>query len=217
MGTIIFDIDGTLVQSFEYDARFYMQAVRDVYGPVEFRTQWDQYAHVTDSGILAQLLEDNKIQRDDEQVQAVRDRFYNLTETYLEQNPSLPTQGALETFHNLCEDEAWRVGIATGGWRHTAQAKLRSAGFSVSETPMVSSDDHYDRTEIMKRCRQAVGSDSGQTIYVGDGPWDLRASSRLGWSFIAVGPALQGKHDPWIERFDSPDWEQAIHVASATV
>ena len=51
MYLILFDIDGTLVDSNEFDSEFYVQAVRKVLR-IEVGDDWSAYQHVTDGGIL---------------------------------------------------------------------------------------------------------------------------------------------------------------------
>ena len=59
MHAIVFDIDGTLLKSAAVDDELYRRAVSAVLGPVRFRNSLALYDHVTDSGILAQVLIDN--------------------------------------------------------------------------------------------------------------------------------------------------------------
>ncbi|MCY3773279.1 MAG: hypothetical protein OXG98_14835 [Gemmatimonadetes bacterium] len=57
----IFDIDGTLVESSGFEDELYVAAVRDVLGNVCIRERWSTYRHVTDTGILRQIMEENRI------------------------------------------------------------------------------------------------------------------------------------------------------------
>ena len=59
MNAVIFDIDGTLVQSAKVDDELYRQSITSVFGQVQFRPSSSDYEFVTDSGILSQLLDDN--------------------------------------------------------------------------------------------------------------------------------------------------------------
>ena len=52
MIAVIFDIDGTLVESAGFEDDLYVAAVRDVLGDVCIRKTWNTYRHVTDTGIL---------------------------------------------------------------------------------------------------------------------------------------------------------------------
>ncbi len=58
----MFDIDGTLVDSVGFDSRYYADAVRSVLN-VEIDDTWRPYKHVTDSGILEELLASREFDR----------------------------------------------------------------------------------------------------------------------------------------------------------
>ena len=57
----IFDIDGTLVESSGFDGDCYFSAIRDVLGEVYIHDNRGKYKNVTDTGILRQIMEENKI------------------------------------------------------------------------------------------------------------------------------------------------------------
>ncbi|MEM1179089.1 MAG: HAD family hydrolase [Acidobacteriota bacterium] len=210
MQSVIFDIDGTLIESTDFDSRLYRQAVTDVLGAVTIRDDWDDYRHVTDGGILRELLEENGISSSASAFGAVKERFIDLVESHLGLEPCTPVRGAAELLRQLDNSETHQIGLATGGWRRTAVAKLESAGLDFAGIPFCSSDDAEDRQEIMRRCLQNIPKPTGSVVYVGDGPWDLRASKGLGWGFIAVGDRLQKIHEPWIRDFARGELEAVL-------
>ena len=57
----IFDINGTLVENSGFDGDCYFSAIRDVLGEVYIHDNWGTYKNVTDTGILQQIMEENKI------------------------------------------------------------------------------------------------------------------------------------------------------------
>lgn len=61
MINVIFDVDGTLVDSYGLDTELYCRAVNEVLGQASIRKDWAEYTHVTDAGILAEILQDNDI------------------------------------------------------------------------------------------------------------------------------------------------------------
>jgi phosphoglycolate phosphatase-like HAD superfamily hydrolase len=211
MNTIIFDIDGTLVASAEFDTALYIEAAQKVFGEIRIHSDWSYYTHVTDSGILAQVMKENGIPKNHKACAEVRSLFGQLVQQYLAQTPCSPVQGAIEAISLLQND--WNIGIATGGWGHTAAMKLISAGFSVTELPLFSGDDHYKRTEIMKLCREKLCADDKSIVYVGDGPWDLAAAHSLGWGLIGIGERLKGQTEVWIQNYEDPSWRQAPCLA----
>lgn len=48
---VMFDIDGTLLDSTEFDGRIYAEVIHEVLGIVVDR-DWSTYPHVTDGGLL---------------------------------------------------------------------------------------------------------------------------------------------------------------------
>ncbi len=54
---VIFDIDGTLVESSGFEDDVYISAIGDVLGDVCIRQEWSTYRHVTDTGVLRQIME----------------------------------------------------------------------------------------------------------------------------------------------------------------
>lgn len=199
---VIFDIDGTLVDSTEFEGRLYVAAVVGELGPVSIRSSWGDYEHVTDSGILRQICRENGLDAAGCEGR-VRARFGELVSEHLRRQGSCePLPGAQRLFDELCTLGV-QIGIATGGWGHTARMKLQHAGFDVSRIPLASSDDGHERIRIMERCRTMMPA-MEQTIYVGDGEWDGTASEILGWRFIGVGNRLRGRCQHWLPDFSTP-------------
>ncbi len=209
MNTIIFDIDGTLVDSAAWDAELYIQSVQEVLGNVHIHEDWGAYEHVTDSGILKQIIGENGVDVDEELVSQIEGNFCCKTDTRLQRQPCRAVPGAVEAVSELVTSNVWQVGLATGGWEQTALAKLESAGIDVDGLPLCSSSDYISRVDIMKACRSRMPHSGGRTVYVGDGAWDLKASRDLNWGFIAIGKHLHGRHEVWIRDFLDQEWKTA--------
>lgn len=192
MHAVIFDIDGTLLESAAVDDALYKEAVVSVLGNVRFRDSLADYDFVTDSGILAQVLEDNKLS-DPNAAAAIKQRFIrSVREHIAERGPFAEVSGAREILGSLHKSNEHSVAIATGGWRESARLKLASAGLDRFDFPLSTSDDAFDRKEIMTIALAKLGSGFRSVTYYGDGVWDRDACSALGWHFVAVGPALGG-------------------------
>lgn len=195
---ILFDIDGTLVESMAVDTELYFSSVTEVLGPVRIRDRLSDYNHVTDSGILAQLLDDNGRARDDAVAAAVKSVFVDKIARHIEtKGPFATIDGAIEFVAGIRASGDKGVAIATGGWRESALLKLASAGFDIDGIPLVSGDDSPSRIEIMRAALARMGDDFESVTYFGDAEWDARACQALGWNFVAVGPGLGG-----IETYD---------------
>ena len=210
MKYVIFDIDGTLVHSHEFDGACYRQAVQQTLGDVSIRSDWSDYKHVTDEGILREIYTDNQLEFINST--AVRTTFGRFVIEHLHDNPlsCVEIPGARALMETLRKNSLVRVGIATGGWRHTAKAKLDHAKINYEDVSLFSSDDGFRRIDIMDLCRQELGCSPQDITYVGDGEWDKQATETLGWSFIGVGLRLKGKCANWISDFKSINFEELI-------
>jgi phosphoglycolate phosphatase-like HAD superfamily hydrolase len=195
---IIFDLDGTLIDSYDLDERLYRKAVLLEVPGVKFRKSWYEYRYSTDSGILTEILKEFDLPIG-HYYDLVRQRFGKLVKEHLQSsNNCRPIPGAPALLAKLRKTPNIEIGIATGGWLHTARMKLKAAGLSHLKVPTSSGDDAHSRTEIMQICASKMGSSISDFIYVGDGEWDLKAADELGWKFIGVGKRIMGKCDIWV-------------------
>ena len=193
MHAVIFDIDGTLLHSAAVDDALYRQAVRDVLGEVRLRQSLNEYPFVTDTGILRQILKDNDIDSEQDPLEEIRTTFVELLQAHVtEHGPFEEIPGATKLLQYLRNSSEHAVAMATGGWRQSAELKLSSAGINFSDIPLVTANDHHERTAIMEIALQSLGSAFTSVTYYGDGPWDRDACRALGWEFVAVGPELGG-------------------------
>jgi beta-phosphoglucomutase-like phosphatase (HAD superfamily) len=191
MHLVMFDIDGTLVDSAGFDAELYVEAVRDVLN-LEIDDDWNSYEHVSDSGILEQVLRDARLDGEPQELTArVQERFVTLVRDYLRRAPGTVREiaGARRLVERLLELPSVRVAIATGGWEPTAKLKLAHVGIGTERLGFASSSDARARTDIMRLAAQRAldGATHSRATYFGDGAWDRRASEALGWDFVAVG------------------------------
>ncbi len=193
MQAVIFDIDGTLLQSSEVDEAIYRESVTAVLGPVRFRDAPSDYEFVTDSGILLQVIDDNQIRADSALIAAVQQDFvHRLTVHIAAYGPFAEVDGARQLFASLMASDEYSLAVATGGWRASAELKMASAGFDIAGVPLASSDDAVDRPGIMRHALGLLDGEFSRVRYFGDGVWDREACERLGWQFEPVGPTVDG-------------------------
>lgn len=191
MQLVMFDVDGTLVDSNQLDRVLYAQAVRELVG-VEVDRTWQSYRHVTDSGVLEDVLEQCAPSIDAAELTArVKDRLVELVSEQLRDSDSVldAIPGASQLVDRLRASPYVTVAIATGGWKETAELKLSSAGIDFGGLPFASASDAASRVEIMRLAEQRAGACSRFTrkTYFGDAPWDQRASAELRYHFVGVG------------------------------
>jgi beta-phosphoglucomutase-like phosphatase (HAD superfamily) len=196
MHAVVFDIDGTLLDSSSVDSTLYISAVEKVLGKVHIRGTWSEYEHVTDSGILAEILRDNALPRNSDTVATIKKAFVNSLRRHIKQHgPFKEIPGALEFVRGMSGNFAY----ATGGWAASALLKLESAGFPTKGVPLSSADDSPQRCAIMENALRQLGPCDTITYY-GDAKWDRDAALSLCWRFVPVGSALGG-----ITRFERGD------------
>ena len=89
MHHVIFDIDGTLTQSNEFDARCYIEAVKEGMG-ISIDDNWLNYKHVTDSGILNEIIVSHGLTKQREEIsKRVKEIFVNKIHNYLQKKSYL--------------------------------------------------------------------------------------------------------------------------------
>jgi beta-phosphoglucomutase-like phosphatase (HAD superfamily) len=186
MSHVIFDVDNTLVKSRDFDEACFLLAVQEVTGILLFNN-WDTYPHITDTGILQTFIERQAphycLAELEPQVKQVyiKNIKQNLCLGRVEEIP-----GARAFFQSLINNPHFIVSISTGGWSGAAKLKLDSAGFDIKNINMVSSDDHYSRSEIIKKASHSQSQNVNIT-YFGNANWDVKVCRSSGVNLVIVG------------------------------
>jgi phosphoglycolate phosphatase-like HAD superfamily hydrolase len=190
-GLAIFDIDGTLTRTSHVDDACFIRAFAETHGLTGISTDWGAYEHSTDVGIGTQLLRQHYGRRDvAADLERARLRFVDLIRAVSAEDPTLcrPMPGAFEMLRELPR-RGWAIAIATGGWRDTAQIKLRTAGLFDPAIPAAFADDSISREGIILTAATRARAATDRLTYIGDGRWDHRAACALGIPFIGIGAA----------------------------
>jgi phosphoglycolate phosphatase-like HAD superfamily hydrolase len=190
---IVFDIDGTLTDTNEIDGLSFSKAMSEVFGIHEITTDWADYEHTTDSGILRQLLRESLNKEATPEVLCpFKKTFISFFESAQKKDPHYFSEvpGASKIFEEIFKKTDWGVSIATGAWEASARFKLNAAGVP-SNFPAGFAEDSVDRKEIIKTSIERAKKFYNQAhfnemIYVGDGIWDLKSAEALGMGFIGI-------------------------------
>ncbi len=180
--TLMFDVDGTLINSNEAHAEAWRQALRE-------------------HGIDAQLLEVRRligmggdkilpvfahVSEDSDKGRAITRRKRELFNARL---PELaPTRGARELIQFLTERQVGIV-IATSAEDGEMSALLRRAGVDDLIPDRTSKDDvstSKPDPDIVRAAMTRVGARPKHTALVGDTPYDIEAGERAGIDVIAL-------------------------------
>jgi phosphoglycolate phosphatase-like HAD superfamily hydrolase len=185
---VIFDVDGTLCDTFDVDDRVFCGVATKLIGTEIAPSSWHGAPQITDAGLVDWLWRKHL------------DRPPSLTEveTFIvefeaaldEELARAPAQfreiaGAAGLLALLAET-GWTFAFATGGWGRTARLKLLAAQLP-SSALVASSDDSADRLTIFSLARARASTEDQMVVLVGDGVWDVKAALSLGWSFVGVG------------------------------
>ena len=194
MHLLMFDVDGTLVNSLGLEAIYFPRACEEGLGLTGVSSDWGSYRTPSDSGIVAELVERHfEREADSADFAKVEKVFLRLLEEAFTAEPGLCGEiaGARRAFHLARELPATVVGIATAGWTSTAALKLRTAGFELGETILVSSSDGVSKAEILEFGRRRMLArnrmeEFASMTYIGDSIGDADAATRLGFHFIGL-------------------------------
>jgi phosphoglycolate phosphatase-like HAD superfamily hydrolase len=191
----VFDIDGTLTKTFAVDGECYQQAFVATFGIDSINSDWADYDHVTDSGVMNAVF-NARFGRipDSSEISGFVERFVELLqERYRSSEAEFhEVPGATFLFVRFGPPSAWRAAIATGGWKASAEFKLRTAGISVKYIPAAFAEDGPSRTAIVRTAVERALSSYGQKAFekivsVGDAIWDVDAARQLDLPFVGVG------------------------------
>ncbi|HEY2925024.1 MAG TPA: HAD family hydrolase [Candidatus Eisenbacteria bacterium] len=198
MKLVVFDLDGTLARTSLVDGECYAQSVVETLMLQDLDTDWTRYEHVTDEGILSQIFAERfgrlpTIWERDK----ILDRFLDLLKHRCAVNGAefaeIPGAGALMT--RLLDGAEWGTALATGGWRRSAELKIRRAELPAGDLPSAFAEDGPSReaivqTAIERACRRYRQPSFERVVSVGDSLWDVRTARNLRLPFlgIAEGP-----------------------------
>jgi phosphoglycolate phosphatase-like HAD superfamily hydrolase len=195
---IVFDVDGTLTRTSGAGVDFvcYARALAEVWGVTTTRRECDEVHHATDRGAAEELLARHlgRTVHPDE-LAPMRTRFVELLAAALPDDPAtLAIPGAAAILRHLRAD-GHGVAIATGGWEASARLKLARAAIPTDGIPLVACDVHSAREAIMTEAIARAGGRErhARVVYVGDAPWDVRATRGLGLPLVGVDHAGSGR------------------------
>lgn len=187
--TLVFDIDGTLTETNRVDGHFFKNVIRAAVPSIALES-FSGFVEMTDSAILREICADAGLSDYEPIEEVVRSRFVDGLTEALDTDPEAfsAVPGARTVFASA-RDAGWTPAVATGGWRPSAQLKLRAAGIPMAGVPLATSSEAVHRVDIIRLAVSAAtkGGESGDVVYVGDGSWDVRACRELGIGFIGRG------------------------------
>jgi phosphoglycolate phosphatase-like HAD superfamily hydrolase len=187
---VVFDVDGTLTDSYAVDEEAYLAALGESFGIRDPDPDWTHYEHATDRGIFEQAFEAHHGRRPSQsEVATFEDVLIGILDRALSiapgRSPEIPgARAMLTTIGQTC---LWTSAIATGAFERSLARKLRAAGLSVEHLARATSNDASSRTEIVGLAIARAGGPWERVVSVGDGAWDVRTARSMGLAFVGVG------------------------------
>ena len=203
MKLVMFDIDGTLTDTYVSDENEFVHAIQEVLDISRINTDWASYRQVTSEGVLNEIAR-TRLGRPvtSDESRAVQRRLVELLRGV--KIAEIPGAAAfLRRLPNL----GYAVALASGDWELSARHKLAAASIPADGLPAAFCNSAHARTDIMqhslRRSLRHYRCDGfEQIVYVGDGSWDVHAARELGWGFVGIASgkkalrlsALGGRH-----------------------
>lgn len=212
----IFDIDGTLIRSTHIDDECFTIALDRVLGIRGFDTDWANYTHSTDDGLILEIAERyGRFTPSPQQIDDAKAEFFAQLRRAVAAaiagatSPCTQIDGVARMLDAVRSRAGWSVGISSGTSAEAAAIKLGAAGLSLEGLPATFSHrcprTHApaSRAQIIRCTREkTLGARSPErdtrsaapaaarllapTVYIGDGLWDLRAAKELGIGFVGI-------------------------------
>jgi phosphoglycolate phosphatase-like HAD superfamily hydrolase len=195
MKLVIFDIDGTLINSQRICNDCTLSALQEALRVHDVCTDWAAYKSATDLGVLSEICSKElgrDLQTTDMQsyvaayCKCLRQAKKKHSEEFVE------IANTTEMLKTLSKHTEWQPAIATGAYYEIARLKLVLAGVSINGIPMTSSNDSDNRGIItqlaVEKALKFYGiKDFERLVYVGDALWDVKTTRELGMPLLGIG------------------------------
>lgn len=195
MKLAVFDIDGTLTDTNDVDTDCFIQAIADANAIDGINTNWGEYPHTTDSGIMLQIFQERFGRAPSAtELTKFKECFVGLLKDRYQSEAGRFTEipGAAAIIRWLQQESEWAVAFATGCWRESALMKLRAARIEIDGIPAGFAEDAISREDIIRAAIAKAAELYGQReferiVSIGDGLWDVRTARRLQMPFVGIG------------------------------
>ena len=187
--TVLFDIDGTLLDTHGFGREAFIRGLAHVTGERD-ELAYVSFAGNTDRNVLDQVMAHRGLRLAEAEIRRIFARIAEELRELLQANPGKEIAGARRFLKHLAA-EGTALGLVTGNIRACAYLKLGSVGFDRFFGFGGFGDDHADRAQIARSAlaaAQAAGVEvaAGAVCLVGDTPYDVAAGRALGIPVIGV-------------------------------
>lgn len=201
MNLLVFDIDGTLLNTTDVDSECYQIALRETFGVDISNFDWENYSDVTDQGVTEDVLKNHfgRMPMPSE-MKKMEESMCSLiaSKTVNEPKKFNPAEGIQSVLQELLEQDEIAYVFATGAWKGSAEAKLAALNMNLEDIPWEHAGPLRRRADIVlsaiEKAKIKFGVDSFNSICaLGDGKWDLRTAQELEINFVGVDLLKTGR------------------------
>ncbi|MHB8973327.1 MAG: HAD hydrolase-like protein [Pirellulaceae bacterium] len=190
MVVLLFDIDGTLIQTGGAGGAALMTAFADLFGIAEPREV--PFSGRTDRGIVRNLFHIHGVDDTDGNWHRLKDEYLRRLLMYLPQREGLVLPGIERLLDHLADRQDLAVGLLTGNVRDGARIKLEHYRLHHHFAFGGYGDLHADRDDVAREALAASRAHVGhelspdQVWVIGDTPSDVRCARAIGARVAAV-------------------------------
>ena len=180
---ILFDLDGTLVDSNDLHAQAWVDAFATAGLVIPFSAVHDQIGKGGDN-LMPALLEAEVVERQGEAISEARSQIYK--DRYAGEVKPFAEVAALFRRARL---DGWKIVIATSGQSEEVEPHLdRLECRDLVDVVTTAEDAEHSKPDpdIFAAALQKIGAKPADAIVVGDSPYDIEAAAKLGIRTIAV-------------------------------
>lgn len=181
MQAVIFDVDGTLVDSVDLHARAWKEALQHFGHDIPFDEIRSQIGKGGDQ-LMPVFLSKEELAAKGEELEKFRGELFKAN--YLEKVTSFPK--VRELFHRLLTDR-WKVAVASSAKQEELKVYLEICDVADLLDATTSSDDAEKSKpfpDIFQAAADRLGVAPKECIVVGDSPYDAQAAAKCGISSI---------------------------------
>ncbi len=191
---LLFDIDGTLIDSNGAGGEAILDAVEEYFGIQRSELPPLQLAGSTDPAIAMDVFNHVNRPHTPDEITAFLDRYlHNLTRRlHADDFSGFTLSGVTELLQTLRSENGAHLGLLTGNVRRGAEIKLTRHSILNHFIDGSFGSDHHDRNQLgpvaLKRMQDATGAryDIADVIVIGDTPKDIRCAEAFGAKCLAV-------------------------------
>jgi phosphoglycolate phosphatase-like HAD superfamily hydrolase len=191
---VVFDLDGTLTATSAVDETCFVQAFADSLNIHQLSTNWVDYDHATDTAVARQaFLKQFGREPESTEILKVVERFVELLSRHHDLDSALFAEvpGASAFLTELHENAEWGIALATGGWKRSAEFKIRAAGLPLFNFPAAFAEDGPSREAIVQTAIDRASTwyqcrEFERIVSVGDAVWDIKTARQLNLPFLGV-------------------------------